>query len=157
MFRSLFVFRSEVPKPGARAGRAALWKGSLTSIRGDSTCKAKRWPVKFQRAVKIEDGCWEHTRLGPELWGVKLVLRAHAREPEARKRVRRGKKKARYQRLPRSPRSPRSPPRPPPPRPPRSPPRPPPYPPPPPRPPPPPERSVCGRASLTTRFRPPKF
>src|SRR5438876_3812140 len=67
-----------------------------------------------------------------------------------------------YQRLPRSPRSPpRSPPRPPPP-----PPRPPPPPPWPPRPPPPypprpppppPPRSAWGRASFTTRFRPPKF
>src|SRR5437667_8261749 len=67
-----------------------------------------------------------------------------------------------YQRLPRSPRSPpRSPPRPPPPPPrppppPPWPPRPPPYPPPRP-PPPPPPRSAWGRASFTTRFRPPKF
>src|SRR6266446_4176912 len=59
-----------------------------------------------------------------------------------------------YQRLPRSPRSP-PPPRPPPPPPPPWPPRPPPYPPRPP--PPPPPRSAWGRASFTTRFRPPKF
>src|SRR3984957_17161543 len=72
-----------------------------------------------------------------------------------------------YQRLPRSPRSP-PPPRSPrslPPRPPPPPPRPPPPPPCPPRPPPkpppprppPPPRCSCGRASLTTRLRPPKF
>src|SRR5689334_25291823 len=63
-----------------------------------------------------------------------------------------------YQRLPRSPRSPPRPPPPPwpprPPPPPPWPPRPPPY---PPRPPPPPLRSAWGRASFTTRFRPPKF
>ena len=64
-----------------------------------------------------------------------------------------------YQRLPRSPRSPPRPPPPPwpprPPPPPPWPPRPPPYPPRPP--PPPPPRSAWGRASFTTRFRPPKF
>jgi hypothetical protein len=64
-----------------------------------------------------------------------------------------------YQRLPRSPRSPLRPPPPPwpprPPPPPPWPPRPPPYPPRPP--PPPPPRSAWGRASFTTRFRPPKF
>src|SRR5260370_3283985 len=63
-----------------------------------------------------------------------------------------------YQRLPRSPRSPPRPPPPPwpprPPPPPPCPPRPPPYPPRPP--PPPPPRSACGRASFTTRLRPPK-
>src|SRR5262249_56255192 len=63
--------------------------------------------------------------------------------------------------FPGPPRPPRPPPRPPPPPcpprpppPPPWPPRPPPY---PPRPPPPPPRSACGRASFTTRFRPPKF
>src|SRR4029077_20834948 len=68
-------------------------------------------------------------------------VRRHHRH--ARRRIRRARHR------PRPPPPPRGPPLPPPP-----PPRPPPY---PPRPPPPPLRSACGRASFTTRLRPPKF
>jgi len=158
MFRSQFV-RSKGPKPGSSGGRHRTWE-KLPAIRRDSTRKAGVRPVKFQRAVNFEAirSCVNATKnfavsiTEGHTKNVRFRWAARSKEEKIRR-----EKKISYQRLPRSPRSPRSPPRPPPPRPPRSPPRPPPPPPYPPRPPPPPERSVCGRASLTTRFRPPKF
>jgi len=159
---SLTLFGSERGGETRRLKQEGRAQERPLGICRDSTRKVRRRPAKFQRAVNF----------GGEVLALVSAAKRMALERENchRKNVRfrwaarseglkiGGIKEVTYQRLPRSPRSPRSPPRPPPPRPPRSPPRPPPPPPPyPPRPPPPPERSVCGRASLTTRFRPPKF
>ena len=147
---------SAAPKHRNRAGRTSHTKaaGSNAEIVHGKNGDGQK---KVAAAVKKETGAnwsagqsltgaWRRRSNRKRRFGRESAPEALSEDQERRRN---------YQRLPRSPRSP---PRPPP-RPPRSPPRPPPPPPPPypPRPPPPPERSVCGRASLTTRFRPPKF